>query len=165
MVKMALVPLNWTSVAPEKSEPVIVTSVPTGPSVGANPVIVGTGGGEVTVKASLLVAVPSGVTTEMGPVVAPSGTTALIWVSESMVKMALVPLNWTSVAPEKSEPVIVTSVPTGPSVGANPVIVGTGGGEVTVKASLLVAVPSGVTTEMCPVVAPSGTTALIWVSS
>src|SRR5207244_2869159 len=65
--------------------------------------------------------------TAIGPVVAPSGTIAPMLASSSMVKVALVPLNWTSVAPEKSEPVIVTSVPTGPSVGANPVMEWAGG--------------------------------------
>src|SRR2546427_12556516 len=105
MVKMAPVPLNWTSVAPEKSEPVIVTSVPTGPSVGANPVIVGTGGGEVTVNASMLVAVPSGVSTEMGPVGAPSGTTARIWVPSSPAKGARGALNWPAGPPGTAGPV------------------------------------------------------------
>jgi hypothetical protein len=40
-VKLALVPLNVTAVAPVKFVPVIVTLVPTGPVVGVKPVIVG----------------------------------------------------------------------------------------------------------------------------
>jgi len=72
-VKLALVPLNVTAVAPVKAVPVIVTLVPTGPLVGAMLVIVG---GLSTVKLEALVAVPPGVLTRTGPVVAPVGTVA-----------------------------------------------------------------------------------------
>jgi hypothetical protein len=71
--KVALVPLNATEVAPVKLVPLIVTLVPTGPLVGAKPVIVG---GGTTVNALLLVAVPPGVVTLSGPVVAPAGAVA-----------------------------------------------------------------------------------------
>src|SRR5947208_3509548 len=70
----ALVPLNVTAVAPVKLVPVIVTLVPTGPLVGVKLVIVG--GLAVTVNELVLVAVPPGVLTLMGPVVAPLGTVA-----------------------------------------------------------------------------------------
>jgi hypothetical protein len=91
--------------------------------VGAKLVIVG-GGTTTTVNAPLLVAVPPGVVTLSGPVVAPAGTVAWIAVAEFTVKLALTPLNATAVAPVKLVPLIVTLVPTGPLVGVKPVIVG-----------------------------------------
>ena len=68
---VALVPLNRTAVTPVKVVPVIVTTVPTSPLVGVKLVIVGD-----TVKLVALVAVPPGVVTLSGPVVAPAGTVA-----------------------------------------------------------------------------------------
>jgi hypothetical protein len=56
--------------------PVIVTTVLTGPLVGEKLAMVGAG--VVTVKLVLLVAVPPGVVTRIGPVVAPAGTSARI---------------------------------------------------------------------------------------
>ena len=73
-MKLALAPLNATEVAPVKFVPLIVTLVPTGPLVGVTLVIVG--GLAVTVKVLALVAVPAGVVTVSGPVVAPVGTVA-----------------------------------------------------------------------------------------
>jgi hypothetical protein len=67
----AAVPLNATAVAPVKSVPVTVTLVPAGPLVGVNPEI---DGPTTTVKLAALVAVPAGVVTLNGPVVAPDGT-------------------------------------------------------------------------------------------
>jgi hypothetical protein len=72
-VKLALTPLNVTDVVPVKFVPLMVTLVPTGPLVGAKLVIVGP---LVTVKLLVLVAVPPGVVTLSGPVVAPAGTVA-----------------------------------------------------------------------------------------
>ena len=72
-MKVPVVPLNFTDVAPVKFVPVIVTLVPTGPLEGAKLAIVG---GFVTVKELLLIAVPSGVVTLIGPVVAAAGTVA-----------------------------------------------------------------------------------------
>jgi hypothetical protein len=155
-VKTEAVPLNRTAVAPEKAEPLIVTDVPTGPDVGENPLI---DGGGITEKVEELVAVPPGVTTEIAPLVAPFGTVAVIFVSESTEKIVVVPLNRTSVAPLSCVPVIVTDVPTEPDAGENPPI--DGAGTVTVKLAELEAVPSGVTTEIGPLVAPSGTVAVI----
>src|SRR5436309_9943533 len=88
--------------------------------------------GTVTVKSPELVAVPPGAVIEMGPVLAPDGTVAVICVSELIVKLpdpTLVPLNCTSVAPAKPEPSIVTDDPTCPEVGEKPVIGGAGGAE------------------------------------
>src|SRR5437870_3450190 len=120
-VKLALTPLNVTVVAPVKFVPLIVTLVPTGPLVGAKLVIVGAG---ITVKLFVLIAVPPGVVTRSGPVVAPVGTVAWIVVAEVTVKLALTPLNVTVVAPVKFVPLIVTLVPTVPLAGAKLDLVG-----------------------------------------
>ena len=72
-MKLAVVPLNFTAVAPVKFAPLIVTLVPTGPLVGVKLVIVGAG---MTVKGVALVAVPPDVVTLSVPVVAPVGTVA-----------------------------------------------------------------------------------------
>src|SRR2546426_175732 len=104
----------------------------------------------ITVKLLALVAVPPGVVTLSGPVVALAGTVAWIAVAEVTEKLALTPLNVTAVAPVKFVPLSVTLVPTGPLVG---------GGGITVKVLALVAVPPGVVTLSGPVVAPGGTVA------
>ena len=72
-MKAVPVPLNATAVAPVKFVPLIVTFVPTGPLAGVKLVIVG---GLTTVKLPALLAVPPGVVTLSGPVVAPAGTVA-----------------------------------------------------------------------------------------
>ena len=61
-----------------------------------------------------LVAVPPGVVTAIGPVVARAGTVAVILVSETTVKVACVLLNLTAEAPVKLVPMMVTDVPTVP---------------------------------------------------
>jgi hypothetical protein len=154
--------LNVTPVAPLKFVPLIVTLVPTGPLVGVKPVIVG-GALLTTVKLFVLVAVPLGVVTLNGPVVAPAGTVAWIAVAEVTVKVALTALNVTAVAPVKFVPLIVTLLPTAPLVGVKLVIVGAEA-EVTVKLFALVAAPPGVVTFRGPVVAPAGTVAWIAVA-
>ena len=73
-MKLAGVPLKVTSAVPVKFVPLIVTMVPAGPLVGVKPVIVGALA--PTVKLLALVAVPPGVVTLSGPVVAPAGTVA-----------------------------------------------------------------------------------------
>ena len=110
----------------------------------------------LTVKLLALVAVPAGVVTLNGPVVAPAGTVAWIAVAEVTVKLALTPLNVTDEAPVKLVPLIVTLVPTSPLVGVKLAIVGA---LVTVNGLALVAVPPGVVTLSGPVVAPVGTVA------
>ena len=72
--KVAAAPLNVTAVAPVKFVPLIVTLAATSPLVGVTLVIVGALA--VTVKLLALVAVPPGVVTLSGPVVAPVGTVA-----------------------------------------------------------------------------------------
>src|SRR5438132_14384606 len=94
--------------APVKANPVITTVVPTGPDRGENPSIEGS-----TRKSNELVPVPRvGVVTVIGPDRAPSGTFAVIWVSETTWKEASTPLKVTELAPAKSAPVNVTVRPT-----------------------------------------------------
>ena len=82
-VKLAKTVPTLTLVAPVKSEPVIVTRWPARPDVGEKPVICG--GGADTVNELELVAVPSGVVTEIGPLVVPLGTAAVMLVAELTV--------------------------------------------------------------------------------
>jgi len=122
---VATVALNFTLVAPVKFAPLMVTVVPTGPLVGLNPLTVGAAvGGAVTVNAAELVAVPPEVVTEIGPLVAPLGTVAVIWVLLTTLYAAPVPLNVTLDAPVKPLPVTVTLVPGGPEAGLKPLIDG-----------------------------------------
>jgi hypothetical protein len=67
----AFTPLNVTAVAPVKLVPLIVTVVPTTPLAGVKLVIAGP-----ILKLPALVAVPPGVVTLTGPVVAAAGTIA-----------------------------------------------------------------------------------------
>jgi hypothetical protein len=159
-LKVALVPLKVTTVAPFKFTPLIVTDVPTPPLAGEKLVTVG-GAAVTTVKFALLLALPPGVVTDMGPVLAPAGTVAVIWVSELTTKVPLTPLNATVIAPVNAVPVIITELPAPPLVGLKLVTVG---GGITVKLLELAAVPPGVITEMGPLVAPAGTVAVICVS-
>jgi hypothetical protein len=149
------VPLKVTELAVVNSEPEIVTSVPTWPAVGENEV---TTGARTTVKLAALVPVPAAFVTATGPVVAPAGTVAVIWRSESTTNAAGTPPKVTDVAVANSEPETVTSVPTGPEVGANEL---TTGATTTVKLAALVPVPAAFVTATGPVVAPTGTVAVI----
>src|SRR6185503_19573576 len=94
----------------------------------------------------------------MRPVVAPTGTVALICAEDTTVKLAVTPLNATDVAPPKPLPLMVTIVPTGPLAGENE---DTTGGPMTVNELALCPVPAAVVTLIRPVVAPAGTVALI----
>jgi hypothetical protein len=109
-----------------------------------------------TVKRLELVPVPTGVTTLIGPVVAPAGTVAVIFAEELTTNVAAVPLKATAVAPAKFTPLMVTDVPTRPLFGVKLVIAGN-----PVNVEVLEAVPAGVFTLMTPVVLPAGTTAEI----
>src|SRR6266487_406227 len=80
------------------------------------------------VKSAELTAVPPGVVTEIGPVVAPEGTAVVIEESSVTANDATTPLNLTEVVPVKFVPLIVTEAPASPFDGSKPVIVGTGGG-------------------------------------
>jgi len=157
---VADVPPNVTWVAPVRPVPTIVTAVPSVPLVGEKEVITGP---PVTVKLVALVAVPLGFVTVIGPVVADVGTVVVICVELFTVNVADVPLNATAVEPVKFVPVMTTLVPTEPLVGVKEVIVGEPAA-VTVKLLALEAVPPGVVTMIFPVMAPVGTTAVIWVA-
>ena len=116
-------------------------------------------GAVVTVKSVALVAVPPGVVRETLPVVAPVGTVAVTEVAVlAPIVVAAIPLNLTEVTPSRFVPVMATLVPTGPEVGVNDVIVGAAA---KVKLVALLAVPLGVVTCKAPVVAPTGTVAVI----
>jgi len=95
-----------------KLVPVMVTAVPRMPLVGEKEAMSGT-----SMKACELVTVPEELVTEIGPLVAPLGTVAVIWVSETTINVADVPLKATPVAPVYWAPLMVTLVPTGPLVG------------------------------------------------
>jgi hypothetical protein len=106
----------------------MVTLVPVAPPAGANDEMVGGGGGGVlvTVNGVVLVPVPAGVVTAIGPVVALLGTVAVMVALLVMVKGAGVPLKVTVVAPPRSDPVMVTLVPVAPPAGANDETTGSG---------------------------------------
>src|SRR5262245_20356452 len=81
-------------------------------------------GGVATAKFPALTAAPPGVVTRMGPVDAPTGIVAVIWLAELTVNVAPTPLNDTSVAPVKFAPAMATLAPTGPEPGVKPVMAG-----------------------------------------
>ena len=88
-----------------------------------------------TVKSLELVAVPAVVVTEIFPVVAPDGTSAINCVVVPELNEAVVPLNLTVLLLSdelKLVPIIVTLSPTLPLDGVNEVIVGAVLGGVTV---------------------------------
>jgi hypothetical protein len=89
-------------------------------------------GGVVTVKAVELVALAVAVEILTAPVVAPSGTVALICVAEIIFQtLAATLLNCTLVTAERLVPLIRTLVPTGPLAGENEETVGAGSGATT----------------------------------
>ena len=107
---------------------VVVTLAPTLaalPQTVDGAVTVATGGVQLEVNELALVATPPVVVTEIGPVVAPAGTTAVICVALLIVNEAAgVPLNDTPLVPMKLVPVMVTLVPAPPLDGVKPVMVG-----------------------------------------
>ena len=109
----------------------------------------------MTVKLVELDAVPPGVVTAIFPVVAPTGTVAVICVSEFTTNVADVPLNVTLVVWVNAVPVIVTDVPTGPLGGVKLSSVG-----FTLKVCELVSVVAPVVTVTDPVSAAAGTVAV-----
>ena len=60
----------------------------------------------------------------MGPVVAPTGTVAVMEVADATEKLALTPLKLTLVTRERFTPEMVTVVPTSPLAGEKPVMLG-----------------------------------------
>ena len=150
-VKLALVLLNLTADAPRKPVPVTCTEVPTGPLVGSNEVIVGTGEA-VTVKFVALVAVPSAFVTAIGPSLAPAGTVAVILCGLLIVNVAETSVESHRVTsgsgPLKLSPVISTGVPTGPLVGVNDEIVGAAANAASAPGMAIVSATSRTTKEI-----------------
>jgi hypothetical protein len=116
----------------------------------------------MTAKASMEMAVPAGLMTAIGAVVAPVGTVAASSVSEWIIKVlaGMLP-NCTAVTPVNPLPVTVTSIPTKPEVGVKPLILGT---TMTVNEPIELTVPAGLVSLIGPVVAPIGTATLSRVS-
>src|SRR5204863_572378 len=110
---------------------VIVSLVPTGPPLAVTLALALRDA--LPIFAALL-AVPSEVVTLIGPLVTPAGTVAVIAVAELTVKLALVPLNSTALAPRKVEPLIVTLARRGPLLGVQLENIG---GLMTVKLAAL----------------------------
>ena len=79
-------------------------ALPIAPDVGVNVAKAGI----ITVNTSKLVTTPKGEVIVIAPVDALFGTVAVIWVSESTVNIALVPLNKTEVTPSIGLGVTVT---------------------------------------------------------
>lgn len=75
-------------------------------------------------KALVLVAVPAGVVTVMGPVLAPAGTLAVMLVALPETMAASVPLKATRAAPDRFCPVMVTWSPAAPEAGMRQVMAG-----------------------------------------
>ncbi len=127
----AVVP-KWTAVAPVKLVPVMVTMVP--PAVG--PVVGATARdcrrcdeGEVVGRRGRRGAAGCGDGDVDGARVPCAGEVAVIWVSETTVKVeAAVAPKWSAVAAVKPVPVMVTEVPppVGPAFGTTELTVGTG---------------------------------------
>jgi hypothetical protein len=151
--------LNITVLVPweePKLVPLIVTEVPTAAEVGVRLVMLGVGR---TVKLTPLLGTPLTVTTTL-PVAAPAGTGTSIAVLLQAVGVAVVLSNTTVLLPwvaPKFVPVIVTTSPTGPELGARLVMLGVGK---TVKLTPLLRTPFTVTTAL-PVIAPAGTGTLM----
>src|SRR5438046_9474897 len=79
-VNAAARPLKVTEVAPVKALALIVTGDPTLAEDGETPKMAAAGCA-VTVHDAGLAPIPGGVVTEIGPVVAPGGRAAVIWLS------------------------------------------------------------------------------------
>jgi len=111
-VKFACPPPNVTLVVPVSPVPVMTTCVPSGPLVGLKPEITG-----MTLNFLLLTLIPEGVVTVTDPVVPVTGTTAVMYASETTWKMVAEPVpNFTLVVPVNPLPRISTTCPAFPEV-------------------------------------------------
>jgi hypothetical protein len=159
----AFTPPNDTPITPVRFVPEMVMLAPNPPLAGL--ILVKVGGGLSTANIVREVAVPAGVTTLISPPLIPDGTTAVICVALTTVKLltGVVPMR-TAVAPVKFVPVMVSVAPGSAESGVKLVIVGAGVGIITVKFDNDAPVPLGVTTVIAPVAAPDGTVAVICVA-
>ena len=109
--------MSVTTVSPSKfAEQLVPQLIPAGLEVTvppSNPLLETVSVNRIT-NADALDAVPSGVVTRMGPVVAVVGTVARIEVAEMTEKAAATPLKVTVVAPVRFAPEIVTVEPATP---------------------------------------------------
>jgi hypothetical protein len=153
---LAARPLNFTTELALNPAPLIVTTVPCGPLVGAIDVIE-----NVTVN-GVIVADPDGVVTVIVPVAPPFGTVTFSWVPDpEVIGIVFVP-SVTCAPGSRPLPLIVTVLPVRPESGVIPVIIGE-----TKKLHALVMLPAGAAVlviVMGPVVAAVGTTACITVA-
>ena len=154
-VNVAEVPPTVTAVAPVNPVPEMLKVEPAPTEVGVNDVIVG---GGITVKLVLEVPDPAGVTTVIVPVVAPVGTVNVRDVAETTENVAAeTPFKVTEVAPVNPVPLKLTVEPIIPELGEKLEITG---GIITAKLAELDAVSPDLVTEIGPVVAVGGTTAV-----
>ena len=139
-----------------KFVPARKTSAPMEPVAGVKPVTTGASAGS-TVKLLPLTAIPPGVTSEIGPVLALEGIpVTVICVGELTLKLSSgTPLRRIRVVPVRFVPVMTKAPPGAPWLGVKPAMVGAAWA-VTVKFGLLVATPPGVTTLIGPVDTPEG---------
>jgi hypothetical protein len=126
LVTVAVTPLKVTKPVPcelPKLDPFMVTEEPAAPELGMSELILGPA---VTVKVTPLLAMPLTFTTTE-PVVAPTGTVAVMLVFPQLMTGAVVPLNLTVfpvwVEP-KSMPAMTTDEPTAPELGVKLLMVG-----------------------------------------
>src|ERR1039458_676741 len=85
--------------------------------------------GSFTVKLCVVTQVPFGVVTEIGPVVAPSGTfTQIPWFDTTLNCVAAVTLNATAVGPSRLPPQSMIRWPADPACGTKRPTCGLGGG-------------------------------------
>lgn len=161
--ELAAVPLNVTDVVPVNPLPEIVTFIPANPVVGLNE-LTDRALFVATVKFMEELLVPAAFVTVIGPVVAPLGTVATIWLSEVIgKKLAATPLKATPLAHKKCAPMRDTVDPRGPVVGLNELTTGAGNG-VTVKLDVDVVLPALFVMVIGPLCAVHGTTAVTCVS-
>jgi hypothetical protein len=147
----AATPSKSTDVAPPNAPPDTVSVAPTAALDGERLVTFG-----FTDNGDALVAVPPGVVTVIAPLLALAGTVSLSCVGDSTENPAVTPFTFTDETPPNPVPSTVTVAPAAALPGAKPVIVGT-----ALKVVELVAVPPAVVTETTPLVAVSGTCAVI----
>jgi hypothetical protein len=120
---VAVVPLNFTVPVPcdgPKFDPAITIDDPTAPVLGVSDEMLGAA---VTVKLFPLLDVPDTVTTTL-PLVAPTGTVAVMLDAPQIVVVAVVPLNLTVPVDPKFDPAITMDDPTAPVLGVSDVMVG-----------------------------------------
>jgi hypothetical protein len=152
--KLPKTPSNLTSVTSARFVPRMTTLLPAIPLAGVKPVILG-----AAINLVVLKPVPAVVVTLIRPLVAAAGTVHVICVEAVTVKLALVPLNLTAVAPLKVAPSIMTLAPGSPADGEKLAI--TGSRAVTTNELPLAPIPFVVITLIGAVTAPLGTAALI----